>query len=321
MQNLYSNCAGITGITEIRLTEDYQSPTTRCEITCRSTSLDLNDTVSLDAGYNSAHGTVFYGYVKAIRTNVPSFTVTVEAHDVLIRAVDNFLAADDPDNPLQYANTSAEAVVGDLLSKSQISSYVGDTSNFTFGVDGPIKLNLASAFDFIRQFADLLAWDIYADQTGTVRFKARPPRPLGGETSSFTFSRGAGNLLMSEYQKSTDNLRNKVVVYGDQTSKVHATASASSPYLPANFYQSMAIASQYIQTQSQAQATADYNLSLYNYLTETARCRVTGNYLHHVRKVATLDESFTGLSGDWLIHSMQSIWSRTGYASDVTLSR
>lgn len=321
MNKLYASASGVSNITEVRLIEDYNSSTTRAEITCASTSLDLNDTLALDMGYQTSHGQVFYGYVKGIRTNVPAFTQTIEAHDVLIRAVDNFIAADDSQNPLQYENTAAEDVVADLLSKSQVSNYTGDVSNFTFGVDGPIKVNLISAYDMINQICELLAFDIYADHNGNVFFKQRPPRPVGGETPSWTFSTANQNIVVAEYAKSTDNLRNRVVVYGDQTANVFASASASSPYLPANFYQTTAIASQYIQTQAQAQQTADYNLDLLNHLTETARVRVIGDYTHHVRNVATLSESFTGLSGDWLIHSMQSMWTRSGYTSELTLTK
>ena len=60
MSQLYASCSGISGIIEIRLTEDYNQPTARLEITAQSTTLAINDVVALDMGYSTSHGQVFY---------------------------------------------------------------------------------------------------------------------------------------------------------------------------------------------------------------------------------------------------------------------
>lgn len=310
---------GAGDLEQVIIREAYNTPSAGCVITAYDTTLDLGDSVTVSLGYGGSNTKVFQGYVQGMERSVPSHTITITCEDVLTKAVNYFIASDDPDNPLTYSNISSEDYVENVLAEAGITNYEADVpATFTWATDAPAEVNLVTSWQAAKEMADMLAWHIYADRNGKVWFNDRRPYDMGSDSADFTYNETAGtNVLSLSYSKSIEELRNRVVVYGREG--IQATASQSSPYLyDAGYYKTAVIAHPLIQTQSQAQTTADYNLELYNRLTQVVSMTVEGDPNLTARKFATITGStFTTVSGLWFLYSVQHKFGPQGYTVDL----
>jgi len=298
----YSITGGIDAV-EIEVFESYGQASARCSITTPDYgSLDLGDWIDVSIGFDSANGQVFGGYIQNINSErLPGYH-TIEASDVLIRAAEHLIVSADLENPYQKWNITAEDLVKDLLNEAGITSFSGGSPGFTFATgEVPVEFQLVFAWDAIQMVNDIVAWHVYADMSGTVHFADIDPVP--GSPSATFITGNSGTIVIAQRTKSTDNLRNKVVVFG--LPPITSVASSVSPYLPAGFYKTAVISSHLIDTQSMADTTASYNLSKWNKLTESMIIEAEGDYTLHARDTVTVTESFTGTSGeDWFIHDI-----------------
>jgi hypothetical protein len=324
-RRLYVSADGVTNIQSIQIDNSFGQTNAVCAIDCDSTTLALNDPITVDMGFTSDHQVAFVGYVKQIDYKTSPGNITITAKDTLIRAVDFFIVADDPENPRSYENILERDLVKDLITAgtaidpSVFHSLLPPAPSFTFGTNGPMTFNLLSAWDAASQIAQILAYSIYAD-SGSVYFADIKPYIRAGDVSIWDFVTGEeGNILQVSHEISDKNLRNKVVVYGKNP--ITAEASGSSPYLPANYYKAAVIANELIDTQTIADNAADYNLSLYNRLTETINCEVLGNPGIKPRQFVTITESLTQTSGSWFIHSVTHNLDDAGFVTRMMLSR
>lgn len=314
-KNLYASIAGVTDVISIDQIEGYKSFSRVCNITCRSTSLNIGSSITVDAGYSDSHGVIFTGIVKKILTSVPDNLVTLTCFDTLIRATDYLMASEDPQEPFARQDIDATDLVEDLLNEAGITSFSASPSTFIFSEP---EFNLVTVADAIGQINSIIAFHVWADSNGTVYFADRRPYVMGGDTPTHTFTTGSsGNIVTIEYSRSDDDLRNRVVVYG--LDPVQATASTSSPYLPVGFFKTAAIASPLITEQQMAQDSADFNLELYNRLTREVSCEVLGDYTLHVNSIVTVTESNTGVTGDWFAYSVNHSWNDSGYLTKLVL--
>jgi hypothetical protein len=221
---------------------------------------------------------------------------------------------------------------------SGIDDYYGQETFFTFGINNAFEINLVAAYDYIKTIADVLSWNVYCTQSGQIRFVNRKPYVMTGtsgqpgDVADVPFAtaydvNGSGDdkILEFSYHKSEKDLRNKVVVYG--RGNLSATASIISPYLPNNpdgspFYKTVVVASPIIDTVAIAQLSADYNLQLYNRLSEQCSIKIEGRHDYDARKVITLDERVLGVTGNWYIYSCEHSFSREqGYTVSMELRR
>jgi len=124
---------------------------------------------------------------------------------------------------------------------------------------------------------------------------------------------------MINHTQSTEGLRNRVVAYGKNN--ISATAKTSSPYLPAGFYKTAVLATPILDTTSLCQTAANYNLDLYNRLTESLTIQITGDWNVKPRLFATITESFTGVDGNWFIYQVEHNLGKEGYVQNVTLTK
>lgn len=319
-ETLYASVTGCTGVASVNVDQDFSQPTANALIECNSTTLSLGDAVTVDIGYVGNHATVFKGFLLekiATRTGQKE-TVTLRCRDTLWRAMAMFIASEDPQAPLSYSNIAAEDLVKAMLDLSGISSYSLDSPGFTFAPEEPLEVQLVSAWDQINRICWLIAWHCY-DDLGTIRFLERKPYNEAGDASVHTFVVGDGGDIISvePFAISSDKIRNKVVVYGDEG--VYASASASSPFLPAGFYKTEVIsAPDLIDTNAMAQDIADYNLELLNRLEKTATVTVLGTPSVKARDVVTFTEAVTGMSSDWFVYSCRHQLADT-YTQQLTL--
>jgi hypothetical protein len=209
---------------------------------------------------------------------------------------------------------------------------VSDTY-FTLAVTGELEINLVTVYDFCRNISDTIAWNIWAERSGNIYFKNRKPFPMYGTSGQpgdvndvpISVTLTGSNTISIEHKLIDANLRNRIVVYG---SGVNAVARAASPYLPTGFYRTAVIgAEMMLDTQAGCQDAADYNLALYNRLTESITMTVLGDQNLRARRCINLYTSNFPSSvnfitdGKWYIYSCEHNFSSAGYTCELDLRK
>jgi hypothetical protein len=313
----------VTGLLSITVTEAFNSTMSQAVIEAYDTSLSLGDSIGFNMGYSGDSGKIFQGYVRNIDTSLPEARNRIVCEDELAIATDYFIAANDPQNPLSYSNMLTEDIVEDILvTQAGIGSFSSSVPlSVTWGTQGSLEFNLVTAWQAADTLVGALAWHLYADRTGTVNLINRPPYDTGGESTSFTWNLASEDVLVLSHTRSTQNLRNRVVVYGKNN--ITGIDSAVSPYLPGGFYKTAVIASQAIDSQTQADTAASNNLTLMNRLTESLTLQVEGDYTIQPRLFAAVTVADTDISmsvsGLWFIYQVEHRLDQSGYICNVTL--
>jgi len=306
-------------ILSVEVTEGHKQAAARITLELSDISgVELNHPITADFGYTSSHGNIFTGYIDAItETRMPGI-YRLEGRDIVKRAMEHFIVTTDLENPWSRNNIPAENLVRDLLAEAGITNYSGDATSFTFGVSCPAEFNLIAAWDAVTQVCNILAYNCYA-KNGTVYFKRVTPVPAETATKTLTIG-NSGNILTEEYSRSTDNLRNKVVVFGRPP--IYAERSIVSPHLPSGFYKTAIVSSELIDLQSMADSSAEYNLALYNKLTESVSIEIAGDYTVRARDTVEIIEPFLSMYGDkWFVFSVSHNLSERGYITRLNLTR
>lgn len=318
MSKLYATVTNCTGIRSIQTETSHSTISANCTIECTGTTLDLSDEVTVDAGYLDNHDVLIHGYVKKIERVTPDKIYRVTVHDPLIRAVDYFIASDDPENPLTYQNILDRDLVNAILGEAGLPSVVSPQVFPTFSMgtnpDGA-KFNLQSAADVLQFMCSITGRLIYADNSGDIYYVDRKPY-VNGDTPTLTFVGGnGGNIIDATYEKTNDRIRNVIKVYGK--TPLTARASGSSPYLVVD--QTSVIAHELLDTQEICDATASINLTLLNRLQESYEITVNGNPNIQARKCATITDSFLGVSSRPIyLYRVGHNLSEAGYTTTVT---
>ena len=303
-----------SGIHSINVNNSHSSQSAICQIEAESTSLDIGSSVTVQLGYDGAGTTVFTGYVKYIEIKEPSLLYNITCSDVMVRAMDFFIAASDPEAPFTRNNVKAEKLVEDILALAGLTNYSGDNTLFTFGINNSVEVNLTSSYDYARFIADILAYNIYADMGGQVHFTRRLPYIVDGDSPIGSIINT--DCISMNYSETDKDLRNRVVVYG--ADNIHAEASAESSHLPVGFYKSVVVAAPTVfDNQSMAQQAADYNLELLNRLTQSVSIVMIGNPIYYPRAIATVTNVALGVSGDWYIYSVTHSASSAGFTTSM----
>jgi hypothetical protein len=315
VQTISMSATGCSDIQSIVIQDSHVAPTSTAQIVTNNTSLGVGDSVTIVMGYVADTFTAFTGFVKQIEVKEPEKFYTITCANVMIRAVDFFIASSTPTNPFRRSNISAEDLIQDILELAGLTSFNMEATSFTFAVHNPVEVNLTGAYDYAHFLADIIAFNLYADNTGTVRLINRRPYPVGGDTSVATFD--AINTLSVNYSVSDRDLRNKIIVYG--SGSIAAEASAVSPYLPAGYYRTVVVAAPgVIDTQSMASQSATYNLALLNRLTYKISLSCVGVTGIQARTVITADFPGLGLNNeDFYIYSVEHNISKSGYILNI----
>ena len=324
MPKLAYNIPGVNNLISVNVGSSHSSPVYNAVIKCESTTLDIGDSVTIDLGYSTGTGRVFRGFVKQVDVSNPDGSITLTASSDLVRAIDYFIASNDPEQPFKRSNIKAEDLVRDILALAGLNNYQYTATNFTFGVNSPVEVNLVSAYDFCKLIADILSWHLYDDTSGTVHFKNRKPYVMDGNSGqpgdiADVSKKTVTGKLKIQKTNSEKDLRNRIVVYG--RNGISAEAKQSSPYLPSGFYKTAVLASEWIDTTSMAQTAADYNLQMLNRLSTFASIEIVGDYEINARDVITVVDTFTGMSGLWYVFSAEHRMSSAGYITSLQLRK
>ena len=312
------NYTDIDSVISVEITEAYKQPCARFRMEVESKgSFEVNDDITVTLGYQGDTNKIFEGFIDTITSTRRPGIYQITGRDVIKMAIEHWIVTTSLDEPWSRSNISAENLVRDLLAEAGITDYSGDTSNFTFGVSHPAEFQLLSAWDAVERICNILAWRCYA-KGGTVYFKNLKPEPSGSPVAYIR--RGDdGELTRISHDVSTENLRNKVVVFGRDG--IYAEASEESPYLPEGFYKTAIVSSELIDTQSMADDAAAYNLELYNRLTETVKIDIIGDSNIRARDTINVREHFTGVKGNWFVYSCTHRLDKDGYTTEMHLLR
>lgn len=344
MPKLYASVTGCSEVESISINEGHNSPCAIATILAESHTLDIGDEITIDLGFDDNHSLVFTGYVKTIDRSVPKDTYQIVAYDLMVRATDYFIASSTPETPFKRNNIDLEDLVHDILDLAGLSLDVGNPvyvtpTQFTIGINTDVEVNLISCYDICKQLSDIVTWSLWADHHSNLFFKNRKPYVMDGGSGqpgdvADTPINSGDELLLSEildytYKVTEKNLRNKVIVYGNTGTNAEASSpnsydprsDTSYAILPADFYKIIVAGLTYIDDVSEAQDAADYNLDLYNRLTENASISILGNPLFHARDVIAIDASGTDIDGNWYIYSCEHNWSSGGYICNMELTR
>jgi hypothetical protein len=309
-------CSNSSGLISITFSDSHNAATSSCQVNAVSSSLDIGDSVSVHLGYTTDNFKVITGFVKNIEYREPEKQFVITIANALIRAVDFFIAASDPEAPFSRQNISAEDLIGDLLELSGITSYSPNSTSFTFAINNPVEVNLTGCYDYCRFLADIIAFTLYADNDGTVHLIDRRPYVVGDEASDFTINANDNKIIEWTYGKSDHDLRNKVIVYGSEG--IHEEASASSPYLPAGFYKTVVVAAAgVIDSSGMASQAAEYNLAILNRLTEKLTLSVEGRTGIIPRKILNVTNLDSNVNGKWYIYAVEHRIDRSGYLTTM----
>ncbi len=322
--DLSMTCTGVTAIKQIDFRDGMGQGPAVVEIIATAHTLSVGDTVTVSFGYTGSTQTfITDGVVRKIITRVPDYNYAITIHDKLGRAVDYFMASDNPDSPYLATNIEASALVVALLALAGVTPVTATTTIFTYGTRGAVKINLVSVWGMVEQIDRITGYDTYVNGAGTVFFADRPPYITASDTvAAYSFTAGSsGELISAEYDRNVEFLRNRIVVYGGPG--IFYTASAISPYLPAGFYKTLVVGHPLIDNQTAAVSTGDANLITFNRLTQTLQISTLGVASIRARAVVDVTESFTGFTSatKWLVFGSHHLISQSGYTCEFSLVR
>lgn len=316
MPVLFGTATGLSGILEMTVQQNHGAATAMATVSCHDIgAVDIGDSLTIDLGYTTDHGDIFTGYVKEIVQDVPNNTYTIMCQDEMIRAVDFYVAPDDPDHPPTWTNIQAEDLVENVLALAGLTTYSHDVTSFILAINGTkAEVKLITVYDYCKSIAELLAYSLWYE-AGTVYFKDRRPYYTAGAILATLTDT---DIISCTYRKTEKDLRNRVVVYG--AGDVKYTASAVSTYLPAGFYKSVVYSHPLIGNNTVAQMTADYNLDKLNRLTYSASVNVLGSHIYMARKNVHIDSSYLP-HDNYYIYGCNHSWSQGGYTCDLDLRK
>ncbi len=319
MQKLYATCTSTSNIVSVQYSDSHVAPTSTATVTAINTSLDIGDNATVYIGYVGDNFKAITGYVKNIEYKESERQYTITISNVLIRAIDFFIASSDPEHPFSRQNITAEDLIQDLLELSGLTSFDMESTSFTFAINNPVEVNLTSCYDYCKFLANIIAYTLYADNDGTVHLINRRPYPVGAEAADYTFN-NTDMIIQKVYSKSDHDIRNKVIVYG--SGGIHKEASDTSPYLPAGFYRTVVVAAPgVIDSNSMAQQAADYNLEILNRLTQKVDLTLEGTTGIVPRTIAEIDIGDSNMDGKWYVFSVEHNWSKAGYLTTLELRK
>jgi hypothetical protein len=346
-KTLYASVTGISDIESITVSTAHSASTATAQIVTANKTVNIGDHIEIDIGYTTNHAKVMQGYVKNISRIIPNDLYTIIVKDDLVRATDYFIVPTNPDNSFKRSNISAEDLVEDVINLAGLTNYTFDATSFTFATKAgnEVEVKLTTSYDFCKMISDLLTWHLWADSAGQIHFENRKPFVMSGASGQpgdtddervdgYAFNDASpltnDTILSARYLESDRDLRNRVVVHGS-TGIYSEDSNGQSwnpitqayedilPTTPTQFYKSMALVSHFIDNQSMADKSTEYNLDLYNKLTVGAQITAEGDPAYLARKIMEIDQPALSLTGNWYIFQADHSWSRNGYIMDLEL--
>ncbi len=342
-RKLFCDIPGVTKPLLVSVNNSHNNATAIATVTCEGTAIDIGDPIEIDLGFTDEHANIFTGWVKGVDRQVPEDIYTITAQDKLVQGIDYFIVSTSPDEPYNYGKgIAAEDLVNEVLELADVPLTPGfiDVTNFVFGVNNDVEVNLVSSYDYAKMIADVVTWSIWCDRAGNIHFENRKPFVMGaddygqlGWTEDVPLNVAPYTdiiILDNTYKRTEKELRNRIVVYGEGGIKADKSRADSldpldglyHQVLPVGFYKSVVVSYAFIGTQSIADDIAQYNLDKLNKITEQVQTTMEGKPILEARKVIRLQEDITGIPNSlWYIYTIDHNWSRDGYSVLMDLRR
>jgi len=317
-KQLYTSVTNTSDIISVTVAQNYNTPSASAEIATHSTSLEIGDAANIVLGYVGDTAQVLTGYVKSIERNIPEDTYIIVVNDVMVRAIDYFVASSNPNAPFTRSQVDAEDLIADLMALAGLTNYNGGTTNFIYGWTVPVEVNLVGCYEYCNQLSNMLAWHLWADSSGVIQFQDRKPYIMGGDSASATINDNS-NILKISTVKSDDDLRNRVVVYG--ANGIFAEATSSSAYLPAGYYKTVVLSSAYVDQQVHANTAATENLAKWNRLRDVVYIDIEGDPNIEARDIIHLTESNLSIDDDYFVYGLQHRLDASGFVTSLELRK
>jgi hypothetical protein len=329
---MYASIPGFSTILAVNVATQHQQSVSTATIQCQSLTKDIGDEVNIDLGFADYHGHIFKGFVKQIERTTPEGTYQITCHDVMSRAVDYFFVPDNPEAPFKRRNITAEDLIEDVLREAGLTSFDLDNTFFTFAVTADVyaEVKLVSAYDYANGISNVIAWHMWADNTGTIKLKNRKPywMEAGGpesaqpgyvaDTALKTIADGIGGTVLDARSFVHErDLRNRIVVHG--APGVSSIKTAVSPYLPAGYYKSAALYWPILDSQDMADKAANYNLSLLNRLSVGVGLTIIGDYQLNAHEAVHATINKISIDDDYYVYYAEHNWSAKGYTTTLEL--
>jgi hypothetical protein len=293
-------------------------------------------------GYVDNHGVVFTGYIKQVERKVPDDTIVLVASDVMVRAIDFFIASENPDEPLiKEHNIEAGDLITKTLNLASLTNIVASDTRFTFAVSDEVyaEANLVSAFDYAQSIANIITYHIYADMNGVVYIVNRKPFVV---TSSSPWASQWGiiidditpsiaditvdHIISADLRVEEKDLRNRIVIYGGGDISYSAESTSSfdpltgTSYQVTPIYKTAVLSASIIDTHAMAKQTGDYNLALYNKVGYTLHIEMLGNPVLFPRNTVLVTLPNLGLSSRmFYVYQVEHSWNRSWYSCSLEL--
>lgn len=268
----------------------------------------IGDEISISMGVDGGAGTVLTGNIDTVTLQNPPQSYRIEGRDKLAVALDYFIVVaglDEgdffnvcPGSPGNYTLVSPSEAISAILALCGLSGGGGIGTGWLLGTpEEGAPFQLISAWDAIQQICSIGAWKAWCDADGNIQVGS----VLDASGYGGAFSTGdEGNIISCSYGLSNEDIRNKIVVIGapdPENGYYTATASATSPYLPAGVYKTAVISTDLIGSDGMAQATAAANLTAWNRVSEITTVEAEGNPGVSMYSSVSVSEPFTGATG------------------------
>jgi len=192
-----------------RSISDYNS-TSRFNVTYDSpfgkhaSDFTVGNSVVIYADDSDASTKLFSGIVEKIKFYGKGInqTVTLSGRDYSLRLMDSTV------NPIVYSNEEISEIVKSII-KNNVSDISLTNVNTTTTTLSRIAFNQTSAFEAIKQLADLAGYYFYVDHDQDLHFEEQ-------SSSSSGLTLDNSNVLKMKYNQTREEMFNKVWVYGDR---------------------------------------------------------------------------------------------------------
>ena len=293
-----------------------------------TSKLWLNNKIRLKAGYNYNDSDYLWFNQGVYILGNPSVLSAPSQKEVTIQLHDKWLLLNgEHEGKLENkhvipVDTRIDLAVKGLLELVGINKYIIDPIEYytPYTIEKPINESIGS---ILIELADLYSYEVYFDNNGYLNFrKAIQPEEIEQIPSTWTYTT-SGLYLQSTREIKLDEVRNKVIVYGDYDEDTGIQYKGEAKDVTGSIFSIDKIGEKVeileldeLWSNDLCQQRADKELFDRIKVQEQVVMNIIPNYSHQLNDVVTVDDINNGTSGNYII---QSISYNIGHNSTMTL--
>lgn len=259
---------------------------------------------------------VFTGYVTKVTRSRPSYEWVIDFEDTYTRVINYFIS----DSELVFNTpTSMKYLIQTILDPTGINYRIGGPD---YAVAPGVNLSMRSAHDALSEvlaYGNLYAW---VDPDGTLRLRRSP---------GLRFQQNVQDPISTQEVISTDQTRNRVVIYGGTMTGLPAGSTVIPPQVNIEAHKSISgllvdlstvVANPLITTFPDAERMGDALLRELGSLSDVITFEIEGNPVLKMGTSGSFYHQFTNgstTSGSGPITAMETTLDENGYRMNVTI--